>query len=145
MQGMESFPVVIQLPVLWGDMDAMQHVNNTAYFRYFESARVAYFEKLGLMGFVNKTGVGVILASTYCRFRRPLTYPDTISVGVKVENIEQDRFVIQHALYSHRLQTIAATAEGLVVSFDSRENKKIAVPEEWRHKIAELASGPRDA
>jgi len=39
-------PVVIETPVAWGQMDAFRHLNNTAYFRFFESARIAYFEKL---------------------------------------------------------------------------------------------------
>ena len=37
---LENYPVVIEIPVAWGDMDAFQHVNNVAYFRYFESARI---------------------------------------------------------------------------------------------------------
>ena len=36
-----EYPVIIELPVAWGDMDAFAHVNNTAYFKYFESARIA--------------------------------------------------------------------------------------------------------
>jgi acyl-CoA thioester hydrolase len=145
MQGMELFFVVIQIPVAWGDMDAMQHVNNTVYFRYFESARVAYFEKLGLLGFMNETGVGVILASTGCRFRRPLTYPDTVTVGTRVASIKQDCLVVKHALYSQRLQKIAATGEGLIVPFDYREHKRIALPEELRRRIVELEPGLDDA
>ena len=38
-----DYPVVIETPVAWGEMDAYGHVNNIVYFRYFESARIAYF------------------------------------------------------------------------------------------------------
>ena len=41
----ERYPVVIEIPVAWGEMDAFQHLNNIVYFRYFESARIAYFER----------------------------------------------------------------------------------------------------
>ena len=41
-------PVVIEVPVAWGEMDSFQHVNNIVYLRYFESARIAYFERLSL-------------------------------------------------------------------------------------------------
>ena len=44
---LETFPVVSKIPVLWGDMDSFQHVNNVIYFRYFESARIQYFDTLG--------------------------------------------------------------------------------------------------
>lgn len=52
-------PVVIETPVAWGEMDAFRHVNNTAYFRYFESARIAYFERLNLLEYMDLTGVGL--------------------------------------------------------------------------------------
>ena len=68
----------LQIPVQWGDMDAFQHVNNTVYFRYFENARLEYFRRPGWFEFERATGIGPILASTQARFRRPLTYPDTI-------------------------------------------------------------------
>ena len=42
---LKSFPVVAKIPVRWGDMDSFQHVNNVSYFRYFESARIAYFNE----------------------------------------------------------------------------------------------------
>ena len=44
-----GFPIVIELPVQWGEMDAYGHVNNTVLFRYFESARMAYFERCGFI------------------------------------------------------------------------------------------------
>ena len=59
-----SFPVVVAIPVAWGDMDAFQHVNNTVYFRYFESARIAYFERLEFMELMQATGVGPILGKS---------------------------------------------------------------------------------
>ena len=44
-----TYRVVIALPVFWGDQDAFGHVNNNAYFRWFESARIAYSERIGLL------------------------------------------------------------------------------------------------
>jgi acyl-CoA thioester hydrolase len=53
---LKSFPVVVEIPVIWGDMDSFQHVNNVIYFRYFESARIQYFEAVGLMDIVETIG-----------------------------------------------------------------------------------------
>ncbi len=44
----DTFPVVVELPVVWGEMDSMQHVNNTVYVRWMETARFGYFEKVKL-------------------------------------------------------------------------------------------------
>ena len=80
----KGYPIVIEIPVQWGEMDAFQHVNNVMYFRYLENARIAYFEKFDIIEFMKRKRVGPILAATSCRFKMPLTYPDTVLVATKV-------------------------------------------------------------
>jgi len=132
------YPVVIEIPIAWGDMDAFQHVNNIVYFKHFESARISYFEKINFLEFMNKTGIGPILASTQCRYKIPLTYPDHVTVGAKVETIEKDRFIMKYAVISHKFKEIAALGEGLLVTFDYQNNKKTVIPDEIRKKIIDL-------
>ena len=133
-----DYPVVIDMPIAWGDMDAFQHVNNTVYFKHFESARISYFEKIDFLEVMNKTGIGPILASTQCTYKIPLTYPDHVTVGAKVDHIEKDRFVMKYAAISHKFKKIAATGEGVLVTFDYQKNKKAPVPEEIRKRILDL-------
>lgn len=137
-ESLAGFPVVIDIPVAWGEMDALRHVNNIVYFRYFESARIAYFDKLRLWEFMNQTGVGPILASIQCKFKIPLAYPDTVSVGTRIPSIEQDRFVMEYRAVSHKSQAIAAEGEGVVVSYNYRESKKTPLPEEMKQRILAL-------
>ena len=42
---LDEFAFQLEMDVDWGDMDALQHVNNVEYFKYFQKARIAYFEK----------------------------------------------------------------------------------------------------
>src|SRR6476620_1916083 len=93
-----DYPVVIELPVVWGEMDSYRHVNNAVYFRYFESARLEYFRRLGWFEFEEQTGIGPILAATSARFRRPLTFPDPIWVAARVPAVEGDRFTMEYRL-----------------------------------------------
>ena len=95
---------MVEIPVAWGEMDAFQHVNNVVYFRYFESARIAYSVKIGLHAYREQTGIGPILGSTSCKYKLPLTYPDTVSVGARTTAIEDDRFTMQYAIVSHRTE-----------------------------------------
>ncbi|NPV04151.1 MAG: acyl-CoA thioesterase [Syntrophaceae bacterium] len=132
------YPVVVEVPVAWGEMDAFGHVNNIVYFRYFETARIAYFERLDVPEFLARDPVGPILAETACRFRAALSYPDTVSVGARVESVGEDRFVMRYAVLSHRLGRLAAEGEGTLVCFDYRQNKKAPVPERLRGRIAEI-------
>jgi acyl-CoA thioester hydrolase len=64
------------MPMRWGDLDALNHVNNTLYFRYFEDARMRLFAEAGI-GSASKIGV---LAHASCDFLKPLHYPATIVV-----------------------------------------------------------------
>ena len=135
---LEAYPVVIETPVAWGEMDSLRHVNNIVYFRYFESARMAYFDRVGFWAYMDETGVGPILASTRCQFILPLTYPDTVSVGARVSEIEDDRFTMSYAVASHNHARLAAVGEGLIVSYDYRALTKAPLPEEIKRRIREL-------
>src|SRR5277367_5877386 len=95
-----DFPVVIALPVQWGDQDAFGHVNNTIYFRWFESARIAYFERIGLNHLLEHEPIGPILASMSCDYRRPVTYPDTVDIGMRVSRIGRTSVGMEHAVLS---------------------------------------------
>jgi acyl-CoA thioester hydrolase len=138
-----GFPVVIQLPVQWGDMDSYRHVNNVIYFRYFESARLEYFRRLGWFEYEAETGVGPILAATQARFRRPLTYPDTISVGARVVDVGDDRFTLEHRIVSHEQKVVVTEGQGTVVAYQHGEGKKVPLPAELRRRIAELEGTAR--
>jgi acyl-CoA thioester hydrolase len=135
---LKGYPVIVEIPVAWGEMDSFQHVNNVVYFRYFESARIAYSEKIGLQEYKENTGIGPILGSTSCRYRFPLTYPDTVSVGAKIVGMEEDRFTMNYVVVSHRHQKIAAEGDGVIVLYDYREGKKTAMPDEIRARILAL-------
>ena len=136
----KAYPVVIETPVAWGEMDSLQHVNNIIYFRYFESVRMAYFDALRFWDYMEETGIGPILASTQCRFRIPLTYPDTISAGARIAKVENDRFLMVYIVFSHRHQRVAAEGDGLIVAYNYREQKKAALPEEIKERIRLLES-----
>ena len=136
-----DFPVVFETPVAWGEMDAMGHVNNIVYFRYFESARLAYFERVGFLDEMKRSSVGPILATTRCRFRKPLTYPDRVRVGARARDLQNDRFTMLYCIESEALDTVAADGDGLIVAYDYREKRKAALPDSVRRAIVELEGG----
>jgi acyl-CoA thioester hydrolase len=133
-----NYPVLIDIPVVWGEMDALRHVSSIIYLRYFESARIAHFERLGFWEYMDQTGIGPILASIRCKFKIPLTYPDMVTVGTRISRIEQDRFVMEFQAVSHKSHAVAAEGEGVIVSYNYRENKKTQLPEELRQRISAL-------
>ncbi len=135
---LDAYPVVMKIPVRWGDMDAFNHVNNVVYFQYFESARINYFERVRLMGPAEGQGIGPILHSTRCRFRFPVTYPEILLVGARVTEIGIDRFTQQYLAVSAEHDRVAAEGHGVIVAFDYRSQEKSPIPEEVRRRILEL-------
>ena len=70
----------MNIPIRWGDMDAMGHVNNTVYFRYLETARIDWFTSLGVAP--DPKGQGPVIVNAFCNFHRQLEYPGDIRVTV---------------------------------------------------------------
>jgi acyl-CoA thioester hydrolase len=138
-----GYPVAVELPVVWGEMDSYRHVNNVVYFRYFESARVEYFRRLEWFEYERVTGVGPILAATEARFRKPLTFPDRISVTARVVSMGEDRFTVEHRVISHRLAAVAAEGKGTIVTYDYHQSRKAPIPDELRRRISELEAGAK--
>jgi acyl-CoA thioester hydrolase len=142
---MGDYPVVLQQDLVWGDMDAFRHINNTVYFRYFENARIAYFEKAGIIAYMEQNQVGPILASTRCDFRAPLAFPGKIRIGASAGQIREKRFTMKYMVYSDTLSTIAAEGEGLIVYYDYRQGKSCPIPEAILASIAGIESTTRHA
>lgn len=130
-----GYPVIVEQAVVWGDMDSYRHVNNVVYFRYFENARLEYFRRLDWFAFEQETGIGPILASTNCRFRRALTYPDTIRIGARVIALDADRFTLEHRIVSARLGEVAAEGQGVIVTYHYARGEKVPMPDEIRRRI----------
>jgi acyl-CoA thioester hydrolase len=137
-QLLDGFPVVVGQAVVWGEMDAYRHVNNVAYFRYFENARLEYFRRVGWPEIEEATGVSPILAATRARFRKALTYPDDIAIAARVHVLGADRFTLEHRIVSRRLGAVVTEGEGTVVAYHHGRREKAPLPEELRRRIVEL-------
>jgi acyl-CoA thioester hydrolase len=130
-----DYPLVIVLPVLWGDQDAFGHVNNTLPIRWFESARIAYVERSGIGHLMKANGLGPILAAISCNYRRQLHYPDSVHIGARVSRLGRSSMVMEHAVYSERLGEIAADGTSTVVMFDYAANRPRRIPDDVRDAI----------
>ena len=132
---LSEFSFIIQVNVEWGDMDALQHVNNVEYFKYFQKARIAYFEKNSSEDLFVESRISTILASTECKFIYPLKYPDAISIGARVDSMADQYFTMKYAVISHKNQKLVAIGGAKVVMFDYDKNMKASVPQEVKKRI----------
>ena len=68
----------MQIPIRWGDMDAMNHVNNTSYFRYMETCRIDWMRSIGCQP--DPQGEGPVIVNAFCNFYRQLEYPGDVLI-----------------------------------------------------------------
>jgi acyl-CoA thioester hydrolase len=135
---LEKFAVLYKHKIAWGEMDAFQHVNNTVYFKYFESARIDYMTQSKYLEQMANTQCGPILADVYCKFKRPLTFPDHIVVGTRISKIESSEFMMEHCIYSQSQQSVVATGHGKIVHYDYAAKKRANLPDELLEQIFKL-------
>ena len=132
---MSRKPVHVErLRILWGDMDALGHVNNTMYFRYMEQARIGLFEAL-VPREKRWTEIGMVIVNATCEFRRALTYPADLEVSVSIEPPGGSSL---KTLYEIRVAGDAKPyAEGtaVVVFIDPKRQKPVRIPEEIRGRL----------
>ncbi len=132
------YPVLITVPVQWGDQDMFAHVNNVVYFRWFESARIAYLMKIAMPRRAAEEHSGPILAAINCNYRRQLNFPDTIEIGSRITRIGRTSVTMNHSLWSVEQQALAADGDSTIVMFDYDAQRPIPVPDSVRRAIEEL-------
>jgi len=131
-----SVTVVVQ----WSDMDALGHVNNARFFTWFESARIALFERIGVG--TAPAGIGPILATTSCDFLRPVVYPATLRVRARVAKVGETSIAMDYDVRgADDRAELHARGTSVAVLVDYRSMKKARVPDDVRAAIAKLA-GP---
>ncbi|HTT12033.1 MAG TPA: thioesterase family protein [Burkholderiaceae bacterium] len=126
---------VCDVPLRWGDMDAMAHLNNTIYFRLMEEARIQWFRRIGFSTL--PTGHAPILAHVSCDFRRAMTYPGVARVTQRITKL--GRSSVEMSLEIERTDepgTKYATGRSVLVWFDYVANRTEPWPEAVRAAIA---------
>jgi len=122
------------IPIRWGDMDVMGHVNNTVYFRYFEIVRLDWVFKLG--GYSGGATQGPVIVNAFCNFLGQLEFPGDILVKFYVAKPGRssfDTFVTIER--TDQPGVIWAEGGAKMVWTDYTTRKSIALPEWLREQI----------
>ena len=133
-----EFPIVVEIPVAWAEMDYFRHVNHAVFFTYFENARICYLDAIGFRELTDTVQTGPILASAEARFRRPVTYPDTLVVGARTTELGEYRFAHEYRVVSRAMNDVAASGGAVLVSYDYAAARKTPIPEAVRGAIRSL-------
>ena len=119
------------MPIRWGDMDAMGHVNNTIYFRYMEIVRLEWLHAIG--GPPDPNGCGPVIVNAFCTFIRQLEYPGEILARHYVANPGRSSFDTYVTMErTDRPGEIDAEGGATAVWTDFKAQKSAPMPEWMR-------------
>lgn len=107
----------------WGDVDSLHHVNNAVYFSYFEEARVRLFARVHPDGFSQRA---LVLARASCDFLKPLLYPASIVVGLKLARVGRTSIEFECWIAdAEDRQLVYAMGSSVTVCVDTRTQRPV--------------------
>ena len=116
--------------VRFGDLDAMRHLNNVVYLRYFESARIAFLRTLipdHTPDNPERDDFGLIFAEGHINYRSPVTFDEEVAVTCTVDEVRRSAFKVPFQM--HVGERLVAEGYGWLVGFDYTQQKSSALPE----------------
>ncbi|WP_420456001.1 acyl-CoA thioesterase [Rubrivirga sp.] len=126
-----------RVPVRWGDQDALGHVNNTAYLRYVEQARIEFLESLADGRWPGYPDAGPILAAAELQFKRPIHYPATVVVAVHSAGPGRTSFPLDSVLtVEGDDETVVAEVKATLVWVDRATGRPTPIPDVLREALA---------
>jgi acyl-CoA thioester hydrolase len=131
----KKFTHEMVIPIRWGDMDAMGHVNNTIYFRYMEIVRLEWLFQIG--GPPDPEGTGPVIINAFCNFLRQLEFPGDVLARHYVADPGRSSFDTYITL--ERTDTpgvIYAEGGAKTVWTDFKAQKSVPLPDEIRALVS---------
>jgi acyl-CoA thioester hydrolase len=132
-----NYPSKLNIRIDWSDLDVYGHVNNVAYIRYVQTARVQYIMPLELIEQYLSQKISIILASTNIQYLSPLFFPGEAMIETSVAFIKNSSFGFSHRIRNTEGQ-IVAEAQDVMVYYDFNKNEKVRITDEMRAKIAAI-------
>jgi acyl-CoA thioester hydrolase len=123
--------------VRFGDLDAMRHLNNVVFLRYFETARIAYLREL-VPGHdpanPEADAFGLIFAECHINYRSPVVFDEVVDVTCTIGNVKRSSFRVE---FEMRVGSrLAAEGYGVLVGFDYTAQQASPLPDELRERLA---------
>lgn len=123
------------IPIRWGDMDAMGHVNNTVYFRYLETVRIDWFRSIDCVP--GPDGEGPVIINAFCNFYKQFTFPGDILASMYVSDPGRTTFESWCTLERTDQPGVVFSEGGATTIWvDFPKQKAVALPDWLRTLVA---------
>jgi acyl-CoA thioester hydrolase len=124
----------MSIPIRWGDMDAMGHVNNAMYFRYIETIRIEWMRSIGCQP--DPKGEGPVIVNAFCTFHKQLEYPGEVIATMYVSDVGRSSFESWCTLQrSDDPDTVYASGGATTVWVNFPQQKSAPIPDSLRRVL----------
>jgi acyl-CoA thioester hydrolase len=126
--GRDAYPVLRAIPTRWMDNDHYGHVNNVAYYSFFDTAVNGWLIEACGTDTRELPAIGIV-AETSCRFLKELSFPDLVYAGLALERLGNSSVIYRIGLFRGDEREAAAVGRFVHVYVDARTRKAVPVPE----------------
>jgi acyl-CoA thioester hydrolase len=132
-----DFKVVRPMPTRWADNDQYGHVNNVAYYSYFDTAVNAFLMEATATDTRAMSAIGVV-AETSCRFLKEVSFPDLLHVGLRLERLGNSSVIYQLAVFRGDDDEPSAIGRFVHVYVDAQSRRPTPIPPAIREALERL-------
>ena len=122
----------------WNDNDSYGHVNNIVYYSYFDTAVNRHLIQQGVLDLTSSDAIGLVIESK-CTYISPITFPDTVAVGLKVIHLGNSSVRYQIGLFCNDSELASAVGEFVHVYVNRTSNKPVSIPDDTRKVLQALS------
>jgi acyl-CoA thioester hydrolase len=133
----------LKIRIDWADLDLFGHVNNVAFFRYIQAARVNFCDAAGLTSLNEADKLSFMVASSRCQFKKPLYYPGHVKINTRCDWTKNSSFQLSYTL-TDEVEKLLAEGQDVLVVFDHRKKIKVNISDALKSSLGPLDGGQRN-
>jgi acyl-CoA thioester hydrolase len=133
----ERYQALSVIDTRWMDNDAYGHVNNVVYYSFFDTAVNRWLVEQGVLDIAASETIGLVV-ETQCRFLAPLTFPDRVTVGLRVAHLGTSSVRYEIGLFRNDDDVAAAHGHFVHVYVNRETRQKKAIPADVRRALEAL-------
>ena len=133
-----AYPYQTAITTRWNDNDIYGHINNVAYYAFFDSAANRYLIAEGGLDIATSAVIGVVVESK-CNYHAPLAYPESLTAGVRVDKLGNRSVTYGIAIFGHG-ELAAAHGHFVHVFVDRVTRKPVEIPPALRTALEKISA-----
>ncbi len=140
---LDDYPFHTSITARWNDNDVYGHINNVAYYSYFDSAANLFLIREGGLDIARSDVIGLVVES-HCEYHAPLSYPATLLAGVRVDKLGNRAVTYGIAIFGETDARASAHGHFVHVFVHRPTRLPVAIPPRLREALARIQAAPKD-